>query len=97
QRQRNGAGVFVMLCLSHKVSGHKIRIDRLVRHDDHFARPCDHVDVHYAKNMTLGGCHVDIARSHDLVDSRNCCGAKGQCGHSLCSSNTIDLGEVQFL
>src|SRR6266566_6066733 len=60
------AGHLIVFGLSQQIGGDPRRIARLVGNDGHFARPCNHVDIDSAVNLTLCRLHVRIARPDNL-------------------------------
>ena len=57
-----------MLGLAEEVRGDDIGIGAFVRDDEDVGRSGEQVDAHFAKQLSLGLCHVSIARPYDHVD-----------------------------
>jgi len=60
-----------MFCLAQHVGSGKRRPGRLIGNDEDLAWSCNHIDVSDAEHHLLCGCHIDVARTDDLVDLRD--------------------------
>ena len=91
RREEHGARHRIVLGLGEKIGRHEGRIGARVGHDDHLARPRDHVDAHVAVDLALGERHVDIARAHDLVHAADGLGAVGRRRDGLRPADPVGL------
>ncbi len=88
-RDQKRLGAFVMFRLAHQVQGDPIRVVIRICDDQNFGRASDHINAHFAKNPTFGGCDKSIARSGYFINGRNGFRAIGQRGNRLSPANAI--------
>ena len=81
--QQHGGGQLVVLRLAQQVGGHILGPGGLVRDDQHLRGAGHHVDVQRAVGHTLGGGHIGVARSHQLIHPGNKARAIGERRHRL--------------
>ena len=86
-----------MFGLGNQIGGDEIGVSGFVGHDDHFARSGDRIDIDFAKHMPLGQRNEQIAGADDLVDLRHAFDAVSQCRHRLCTADSINFGNAQFV
>ncbi len=77
---QHGGGIGVMLDLGQKIDGDQFRFSGVIGQDQRLAGTCWRVYIHLAIYQHLCGRHILIARTYDLVHSRNGPCTIGQAG-----------------
>ena len=80
-----------MLGLGHQVGRDHHGFGRGIGQHANLGGAGDHVDAHVARDNLLGCGDKGVARSGDLVDTRNGLGTVRQRGHGLGAAHHIDL------
>ena len=81
-----------MFRLGNQIGGGVLGAGRVVRDDDHFARPGDGVDIDFAKYEPLGQRHKDIPRPDNLVDAGQSVDSIGHRRDGLRPAEPINFG-----
>ncbi len=95
-RDAHGRGLVVVLGLRQQIGGDPLGASGAVGHDQHLARRREVVDADPPEHQALGGLHVDVAGTDDLVDARQRLGAEGERRHRLRAADAeeaIDAGD----
>ena len=87
-----------MLCLGNKVGGHPVRTGISVANYNYFGRTSHHIDTDLAKYLSFCLSDKTVARSSNLVDSRNGFCSICQGGYGLSSPypiNPVDRNQTR--
>ena len=91
---QHGGCQTVMFGLRKQVCRHMARLCLPVGHNEDLARPGDHIDRHPAINLLLGGSHINIARTDNLVHRRHAFRTIGERGDRLRTAQLEDIGHA---
>ena len=77
--------------LSQKIGCHKARVGRVIRQNQHFARPWKQIHGNQTKEEPLGSHHIGVARAKHLLHPGNrACAVSHRC-NGLSAAHPVNL------
>ena len=85
---------FPVFRLGEQIGGDPVGLGRFISDDKDFAWARKKVDTNSSKDLAFGFDDKGISRAKNLVDPRDCRGAKGECSNRLRTTDTINFGRA---